>query len=534
MNENKIDELMSKNIAPSDAQLREQKILAIKNSLKKSCMADESVPSNAEKFHADSNANYETYEGEASAAPAWDNDIADKIAKRVQQVKSKKFDETNSAESLIRQIDMILASHDSEIAEDNTINNEVIQENALSDEHEMPRITESENELVCNDADKPDDEVVNEVQDAPGVVRSDEPEKEEVKTKKKKKKKKKTFGTFFLGLLPNKQDRLGERIRKIVFLGSVAAVIVCGYIVADYYIGNYLTESRYKDVMDMYSAYKTEPTTPKPNNDKEYDGPIYNLLPGAQKLLDINKEIVGVISIPGTEVNYPIVQADNHDKYLNRDIMGKEAKAGAIFLDYRCRFDKVENGKLVEPNTDNQIIYGHNMADKMMFGSLRNYKEYDYYYGDHPIIELNSNYQTYVYKIFAFFIVDANDKTETAFDCWNNINFSGEEDFYNFVNEAKRRTMRLNDVDVKYGDKLLTLSTCNSIFGEGSGGRLIVLAREVRAGEDPYEGTQNSTANKNIKWPSLYYKYRNEKYDPDAEFIPYGGSADKDKTNAEE
>ncbi len=91
------------------------------------------------------------------------------------------------------------------------------------------------------------------------------------------------------------------------------------------------------------------------------------------------------------------------------------------------------------------------------------------------------------------------------------------------MNEAKRRTIRLNDVDVKYGDQLLTLSTCDSIFGQGEGGRFVVMARMVRDGEDLYEGTQESKENPNIKWPSLYYKYNgNAKYDPDAEFVPYG------------
>jgi sortase B len=163
------------------------------------------------------------------------------------------------------------------------------------------------------------------------------------------------------------------------------------------------------------------------------------------------------------------------------------------------------------------------MANGNMFGNLKQYRNNIHYYGKNPIINLNSNYACYQYKIFAFFIVDAFDKTDTYFDYWNKINFADEGDFYYFVNEAKRRTIRLNDVDVKYGDQLLTLSTCNGIFGEGKGGRFVVLARRVREGEDPYEGTQNSTANPNIKWPSIYYRYnKNSKYDPDAEFVPYG------------
>ena len=165
------------------------------------------------------------------------------------------------------------------------------------------------------------------------------------------------------------------------------------------------------------------------------------------------------------------------------------------------------------------------MKNDEMFGSLKYYeRNYDYYEA-HPLIYLNSNYETYTYKIFAYFIVDAEDETETKFDCWNYLNFNSEEKFYDYVNEAKRRTLRLTNVDVKYGDPLLTLSTCNTILGDR--GRLIVMARLVRDGEDPLEGTTGSVENNNIKWPSLYYNSKpNAKYDPDAEFVPYGPASE--------
>ena len=184
--------------------------------------------------------------------------------------------------------------------------------------------------------------------------------------------------------------------------------------------------------------------------------------------------------------------------------------------------DMDEEGHRVEPDTDNLIIYGHNMGDDSMFGCLKYYERNYDYYGQHPIIELNSNYMRYKYKIFAFFIVDSEDKSDTAFDCWNKLNFNTEEEFYDFVNEAKKRTIRLNDVDVKYGDSLITLSTCNTLLGDR--GRLIILARRVRDGEDELAGTQNSKENPNIKWPTLYYDFKSsaKKYDPNAEFVPYG------------
>ena len=83
----------------------------------------------------------------------------------------------------------------------------------------------------------------------------------------------------------------------------------------------------------------------------------------------------------------------------------------------------------------------------------------------------------------------------------------------------KLRTLRLTNVDVQYGDSLLTLSTCSGTFDNA---RLVVCARRLREGEDPYEGTTGSIPNPNIKWPTVYYNWNSNTYDPNAEFVPYG------------
>ncbi len=484
---------------------RAERIKAIKNSINKKneSMSAETVAA------SEGSETPEKIDVEGVLAPKdeWESEIAERIAKRVQKMKAGK---SNSADII------------PEVSEES----EEIAENVVAEE---TRQEISENEVDGEEETMPADEPqeINEVEPIEQIDETEEVKPEKTKKSKKKKKKKKSLGQSLIDLLPQRKDSVPERIRKVFFLGSCAAIIVCGTIVADYYIDTTHTENLYDDIGNEYLNYSTIPQD-KPSSSTESEE-VYTLLPNAERLLEINNEVVGFISIPGTEVAYPVMQSDDLEKYLDKNIMGEDAKAGSLFLDYRSSFDHVYNGKLIEPNTDNLIIYGHNMENGNMFGTLKKYRNDSSYYGNHPIIQLNSNYKQYQYKIFAFFIIDAEDETETAFECWNNINFADETDFYNFVNEAKKRTIRLNDVDVEYGDKLLTLSTCNGIFGQHGPGRLIVLARQVRDGEDPYEGTQNSTANPNIKWPSLYYKYNsNEKYDPEAEFIPYG------ETSAEE
>lgn len=342
------------------------------------------------------------------------------------------------------------------------------------------------------------------------------------KKKKKRKKKKKTFPQRIRGLFPEKGDSVLEIIRKIVFLISIIAIIVCGYLVGDYYLDLWRNRMRNQEIAridEIYKPIRYNDPDPEPPEEKYYE-----LLTRARKLLDINPEIVGYLEIPtkGGEpiIQLPVMQTTNNEKYLDRSYDLTESRAGALFLDYRNHFDSVANHHLTDKNSDNLVVYGHNMGDDSMFGTLKYYHRIDDYYSKHPIIYFDSNYETYTYKIFSVMILDAEDETETKFDCWNRFDFNDEEEFYWFVNEAKRRTIRLNEVDVKYGDPLLTLSTCNTFLGDR--GRLILMARRLRPGEDLYEGTQNSKRNPNIKWPTMYYNtVPNEKYDPD-NFVPYG------------
>ena len=345
------------------------------------------------------------------------------------------------------------------------------------------------------------------------------------KKKKPVRKKKKTFGQKLRGLFPEKGDGVLESTRKVVFLISIVAIIVCGYMVGDYYLDLWRNGMRNNEIAELHSVYTPPIANTKDDTGENNPERYYEKLVSAQKLLDINPDYVGFITLPTVDgkpvFELPVVRAEDNMKYLDISFTGGESRAGTLFMDYRNHFDDVgADHHLSVKNSDNLVIYGHNMADDSMFGALKYYYRNNDYYDKHPIIYLESRYDTYVYKIFAAFIVDADDNSETKFDCWNKFDFENEEDFYNFVNEAKRRTLRTNNIDVKYGDQLLTLSTCNTLLGDR--GRLILLARQVRAGEDPYEGTE-SQANPNIKFPSLYYQTRtNEKYDPNAEFEPYG------------
>ena len=498
------------------------------------------------------------HSGAEPPAEEWENELAERIARKVKKVKENK---ASSAQDILDQLDDAIASVNEHTAEPEEPKPEMpyhIPEPGHADEYVEPTVNAPLPELVRK---KPVSHAAPENQPvshaatgyqpvshaaesvgppenyAPPVSRAAEPQPGQrpvpkKKKSKKKKKKKKTFLQSLRGLFPEKGDSILERLRKLVFLGSVIAIIVCGYMVGDYYLDLWKNRMQNSDISDLYHTYPAIRSDEDGQVYEKEENKYYRLMDGAKKLLDINSEVVGYIQIPDTPVDNPVVQADDNKKYLNLNFRLNESRAGALFLDWRNHFDHVEGHYLYEPNSDNLVIYGHNMADESMFGSLKYYQwNYDYY-DKHPLIYLNSNYETYTYKIFAFFVVDALDESETKYDCWNVLNFTGEEQFYEFINEAKKRTLRTNDVDMKYGDKLLTLSTCNTTLGDR--GRLIIMARLLRPGEDPEEGTRNSEANPNIKWPSFYYESKpNEKYDPNAPFEPYGPSGTEEQNGEE-
>lgn len=496
---------------------RAEKIKAIKNSIKNRENIQESIPNQSESIPETPQTVTESTDSD------WESEIAERIAKRVKKLKSNKNDELlamlegtkKTSEPLEKEKIQYVPKH------------EALPENYdVQPEPESFEPNSDTSQNYCNEEyvsdmqyDEPDESYENQEE---SIVSQEMQDTSEDKPKKKKKKrKKKSFKESFLGFFPQKKDSVFEKCRKVVFLTSIVAIAVCGTIVLEYYIDTSTAQHEYEDIMNEYGGKYVPSQTTTSDENVEQSEIQYLMMPNAEELCKINPDVIGVINIPGTEVFYPVLKGEDNNEYLNKTITGEEARAGSIFMDYRNTFDEVKDGKM-QQNSDNIILYGHEMATGKMFGQLKEYKDNTYFYEEHPIIEFNSNYFCYQYKIFSIMIVDADDKTDTKYEYWNKLSFDDEKDFYNFVNEAKRRTFRLNDVDVKYGDEILTLSTCNGIFGKDAGGRLVVMARRVREGEDLYEGTKNSSANPNIKWPTIYYNYNsNEKYD-EKDFVPYG------------
>ncbi|MEG0615801.1 MAG: class B sortase, partial [Oscillospiraceae bacterium] len=184
--------------------------------------------------------------------------------------------------------------------------------------------------------------------------------------------------------------------------------------------------------------------------------PVLVLTPEAEARLAKNKDSAGWVKIDGV-VDEEYVQRTDAETgnifYLDHDLTGAKKDGGTIFADYR----NVLNGR---KSSDNIILYGHNQKNGSRFGQLDLYRWNTKYVKSAPIIELSTNYGTRKYKIFATFLTNVLPEHDngTVFDYQNYLDLSDEARYNDFVENVMKRSTILTGIDLKYGDKFVTLS----------------------------------------------------------------------------
>lgn len=163
------------------------------------------------------------------------------------------------------------------------------------------------------------------------------------------------------------------------------------------------------------------------------------------KLKEKNPDMCGWLKVNGTNVDYPVVQAEDNSYYLTRNFNKANNIAGWIFMDYREKLDG---------NDKNLIIYGHNMKDGSMFGSLKNILNKEWYNNEE---NLNVTYRTdkeiMTYKVFAAYEIP-----KEAY--YTKRTFASNEEYQTFLDTLKSRSVKDFGVNLTTSDKILTLSTC--------------------------------------------------------------------------
>ena len=162
------------------------------------------------------------------------------------------------------------------------------------------------------------------------------------------------------------------------------------------------------------------------------------------KLKEQNNEAIAWIKVNNTNIEYPVLKADNNDFYLNHSFDRSKNSAGWIFADYRNKID----------NTDkNIVIYGHNMRDGSMFGSMKNILNSDWYENEkNTNITLYTENEKCIYKVFSIYKIESE-------DYYIKTGFNNDDDFEKFIKTIKARSIKEFNVDCLKNDSILTLST---------------------------------------------------------------------------
>lgn len=325
---------------------------------------------------------------------------------------------------------------------------------------------------------------------------------------------------FLSGILPWKGDSVGEVIRKIVFIASTAVFIGAGIMLVS-------TLMQSEEAKEDLQEIKESVTTTVATTINEV-GEVITIPPTTEErivhneslmdsFVEISSDVKGFIELPGCDIYYPVVQAADNDYYLRRTYDGKSNKAGAIFMDYRCTLS-------AEYTSPNIVLYGHNQEDGTMFGNLKFYKNNCDFYKYNPSIVFNTEYGLGDYVIFGYFITNVYEHQDTdgeVFHYHDYIETLGNEATFNwYMNEVYERNQIISPVDVKFGDKLLVLSTCSNEYSDS---RFVVMARKLREGESIYDFDFKSARlnpdAKQIDWSAIFSDSEDSEKKPSQEII---------------
>lgn len=307
--------------------------------------------------------------------------------------------------------------------------------------------------------------------------------------------------------------------KRLKILGIVAAALIVVVFFGVFFGKKGINSSNNKKYKELISTAKSADADWKTIKGKN---PGVSFPQGIQKkytdLYALNNDFVGWISIKGLKIDLPVVQNDNYKYYLNHNFKKKKSGYGTTFM---------QSDNSVASLSKNTIIYGESMkTDKQMFTKLKEYKELEGY-KKAPVIEFNTLYKDYKWKVFAVFITNANPEQDNGYLFkFNFTELPWQDDeqyaelFDKYIHSCRERSLYNTGVDVKSSDKLLTLTTTSNEF---KGARIVVVARMVRDGESPEVPLSLVKENKSPRYPQAWYdkkhetnNYKKDTWDPNS------------------
>ena len=272
-------------------------------------------------------------------------------------------------------------------------------------------------------------------------------------------------------------------MKKALFTVTILALIAA-FCASGYMVFNYLKDGKEQKELNEYlsnivanaqsqaqettaeTAASEEATNPVPARETVAVRDENGMLLAYKEIYEMNHDTVGWIRIAGTVMDYPVMQTpDEENYYLYKNFNKEDSARGSIYAREVCD---------VKKPSDNITIYGHNMKDGSMFACLHEFINKETWENNN-LIFFDTLEEYHTYEIFAVFKTSAN--VGEGFSYHKFVDAKDEEEFDAFVKTCKDLAFYETGITPEYGDKLITLSTCEYTLGDN--GRLVVVARRI-------------------------------------------------------
>ena len=169
---------------------------------------------------------------------------------------------------------------------------------------------------------------------------------------------------------------------------------------------------------------------------------------GFAELQALNEDVIGWITVYGTPIDYPVVQGEDNNYYLKHSFEGESVNAGCIFMDCEASADWSDR---------NTFVFGHNMRDESMFGSLKNLLKGTVSCEENPYFYIYTEDKVYIYEIFAYY------ETRSTSDRF--ATFTSDASYDDYVQWATEHSLYASDADLSDRGNIVSLSTCYGSAG---------------------------------------------------------------------
>lgn len=257
-------------------------------------------------------------------------------------------------------------------------------------------------------------------------------------------------------------------IRKILMVVFAAAFLVAAFMLVKYYVNLKQEDAVDNSVAALIknnSSSTASPAATGSDDDPEVT-PVPVVLDKYSELYAQNNDAIGWLTIDDTVIDYVVMYApEETSKYLHLDYYGNYSDRGCLFLDEDCDIW----------DYDNLIIYGHRMNSGAMFGHLAYYSDKSYW-ENHKYIKFDTIYAEQTYEVVAALYTRILYVEEEGFRYYTFTKAADEAEFNEYVDFINENQQYDTGIDISYGDKLLTLSTCSN---HTANGRFIVIAKLI-------------------------------------------------------